>query len=36
MSEIKNAAPQVFIKAFTMIEIDHMAKKFGKSHKQVL
>lgn len=36
MSEIKRAAPQVFIKAFTMIEIDHMAKKFGKSHKQIL
>lgn len=36
MSEIKRAAPQVFIKAFTMIEIDHMAKKFGKSHEQIL
>lgn len=36
MSEIKRAAPQVYIKAFTMIEVDHFAKKFGKSHKEIL
>lgn len=33
---IKKAAPQVFIKAFTMIEIDHLTRIAGKSHREVL
>lgn len=36
MREIKKAAPQVFIKAFTMIEIDHLSKISGKPHQLVL
>lgn len=33
---IKKAAPQVFIKAFTMIEIDHLTRIASKTHREVL
>ncbi len=36
LRQIKLAAPQVYIKAFTMIEIDHLTRISGKTHQGVL
>ncbi|NUQ80735.1 MAG: aminofutalosine synthase MqnE [Bacteroidetes bacterium] len=36
LRQIKQSNPEVYIKAFTMIEIDHLARLSGKTHHQVL